>query len=171
MKHKELMDAANLVSSENKKDIARGLATAVSIEQESIDFYSRWAKKVSNPNAKNFFNFLVIQEQGHLEAINELKASIESDGSWVLPKMPKEDFSPFAPADWDKGEENAVTAVLFALWKEREAREFYFKVAAGVIAPNGKKFFELLAAFEQEHADFLGEYVEESFYSNELIMG
>jgi len=171
MKHKELMEAVDLVSSDNKEDIARGLATAATIEQESIDFYSRWAEKVSNSDAKNFFNFLVKQEQEHLTAINELKLSIESDGSWVLPKMPKEDFSVFAPSEWDKGEEDAVTAVLFALWKEREAREFYLKAASLVRDVNGKKFFELLAAFEQDHADMLGEYVEESFYSNELIMG
>ncbi len=38
MKH-ELRKAAGLVSSDNTGEIAQGLLTAVSIEQESIDFY------------------------------------------------------------------------------------------------------------------------------------
>jgi len=165
------MAAAELVSSGNKDDIARGLGTAESIEQESIAFYTTWAQKAKNLEMKKFFEFMVDQEKGHLEAIGKLKASIAEKGEWQVPELQKTDFKVFTEKDWDKGEQGAVTAVLFALWKEREAREFYYSISANVTDANAKKFFEALAEFEQDHADMLGEYVEESFYSHELIMG
>ncbi|MCX6801932.1 MAG: hypothetical protein NT067_02350 [Candidatus Diapherotrites archaeon] len=61
--------------------------------------------------------------------------------------------------------------MLFALWKEKEAMEFYSGAAEKIADKNGKKFFLALAEFEKGHADMLSEFVEDSFYSHELIMG
>jgi len=171
MKHDELMKAASLVSSGSKGEIARGLSTAVSIEQESIDFYSNWAGKAQNSELKEFFKFMVKQEEGHLAAINKLKESIQEKGEWLKANIPMEDFKVFAPENWDKGQEIAVTAILFALWKEKEAEEFYRKTAEKISDEKGKAFFNELAEFEKGHAEMLGEFVEDSFYSHELIMG
>ena len=171
MKHKDLMAAAELISSGNRDDLVKGLGTAESIEQESIAFYTTWAQKAKNMEMKKFFEFMAGQEKGHLEAIGKLKASIGEKGEWDIPELQKADFKVFTEKDWDKGEQDAVTAVLFALWKEREAREFYLSAAANVKDESARKFFEALAEFEQGHADMLGEYIEESFYSHELIMG
>ncbi len=171
MEYEELMKAASLVSSENKDDIVRGLGTAEKIEKESIDFYSHWTEKAQNSELKDFFRFMVNQEKGHLAAINKLKESIQDNGEWLKAELPKEDFKVFAKKDWDKDEEGAVTAILFALWKEKEAEEFYRKAAEKIRDEQGRAFFNELAEFEKGHAEMLGEFVEDSFYSHELIMG
>jgi len=171
MKHGALMDAADLVSSGNKEDIQRGLSIAASVEKESIEFYSKQAEKSKNAELKKFWEWLVKEEKGHLKAIENVKKSVQESNDWMLMAMPNEEFKAFAEKDWDREEQDSFTAVLFALWKEEEAKKFYLKAAAQTKDENAKKFFEKLADFEHSHARLLGEFVEESYYSHELIMG
>lgn len=171
MEYEELMNAAELVSSDNKEDIQRGLSIAASIERESSDFYSKQAEKAENEELKRFFNFLAKQEKEHLDAIGKLRAAVEEKGEWIVFNLPNEEFHPFTEKDWDRGNETAFTAILFALWKEEQARQFYEKAAEKIKDKKGKQFFKTLAEFEHRHAKMLGKYVEESYYSHKLVMG
>lgn len=171
MKDEELLKAAGLISSNNMEEIAKGLGTAEGIERESIEFYSNQAKKASDSHLQGFFEFLVEQEKEHLNAINKLRKAVEEKGEWTIPELPKAEFKVFSERNWDKGKESEVTPVLFAFWKEKEAQEFYSKTAKQIKNEKGREFFEKLAEFEKGHADMLSEYIEDSFYSHELVMG
>src|SRR3989338_9151257 len=84
---KDLENALGLVSSRNKKEIAKGIAIAAVIEWESVEFYSKQEKAFDDADTKKFFSFLVGQEKQHLAAVNALKKALEADSKWVEPKL------------------------------------------------------------------------------------
>jgi len=168
----ELKTALEKISSVDVKRAAAGIGIAAEIESESIAFYSMMAKKFKGSEEENFFSFLASQEEGHLAAIRELKHGLESKGKWPEPKaLEWKRPEIFPKKDWDKGKKEGLTGVLFALWKEKQAQEFYEDMAERAGSASVKKFFLALAKFEKGHAEMLSEYAEESYYSRELIMG
>jgi len=169
---KEIRAALGEINSGNAKRAAEGLKIALEIESESIAFYALREHKSADSDSKNFFAFLAGQEREHLAAIESLIKSLEKDGKWIVPRLPEEKPVIFSKKDWDKEEgEQSLTAILFAFWKEKIAMEFYSRIAEKATDKNVKGFFSALAYFEKSHADMLGELVEESYYTNELIMG
>lgn len=169
---KELEKALEQIGSENAAEAAKGIGIALKIEEESISFYTAQAEKTKSNERERFFRFLAKQEKGHLEAINFLKESLETKGKWIKPKLPaKERPKIFVKKDWDKEDLEGLTAVLFALWKEKQAQEFYEEISEKAKDTQAKEFFKALAEFEKGHVEMLSEYAEESYYSHELIMG
>ncbi len=169
---KELEKALEQIGSGNASEAAKGIGIALEIEQESISFYSAQAKKAKGTEKEAFFKFLANQEKDHLEAINALKESLEKEGEWINPELSgKERPEIFAKKDWGKEDLEGLTAILFALWKEKQAQEFYEGIAKSVQDAQAKEFFKALAEFEKGHGEMLSEYAEESYYSHELIMG
>ena len=169
---RDLKKALEKVSSTDLKEAAQGLEVAAGIEAESIGFYSKQAEKFSGQEAGQFFSFLVGQEREHLQAIESLKAGLEKEGKWIEAKVPENERPEiFSKKDWDKENKEGLTAVLFALWKEKQAQEFYEGIAARIENKAVKEFFQALAGFEKGHAEMLSEMVDESYYSRELIMG
>ena len=167
-----LETALRQIEKGNAGDAAKGIAIAEGIERESIDFYARQAEKFGGQEAEKFFRFLEGQEKGHLQAISSLRESLERQGRWIEPKLPaKEKPEIFAKKDWDREGKEGLTAVLFALWKEKQAQEFYREIANRAENRGAKRFFTALAEFEKGHAKMLEEFVDESYYSRELIMG
>jgi rubrerythrin len=102
-----------------------------------------------------------------------MRLSLLKKGKWIEPKLPKpEKPRIFSEKDWDREQGgDAVTPILFALWKEKQAQEFYSSAAAKVKSLGAKRFFSALAEFEKNHAEMLAGFVEDSFYTHELIMG
>ncbi|GEM_PF-821045 len=171
---KEFEEALKNISSSDAKKIARGIAIAAHIEQESMDYYSKQAERFSDAQMRDFFVFLAGQEKEHFTTINALKKSLEKNGKWIEPKiLAKKHAGFFAKKDWDKEQSagEGITAILFALWKEKQAREFYLGIVARTKNAAGKRFFSALADFEKGHAEMLESFVENSYYTQELIMG
>ncbi len=169
---KQLEKALQQVSSGNAAEAAKGVGAAAGIERESIAFYSKQAEKFSGSEMQHFFSFLVKQEEGHLRAINSLRESLQREGKWIEPGLEKSEKPKiFSEKDWDKDNLEGITAILFALWKEKQAQEFYQKISERLQDGGAKRFFKALAEFEKGHADMLAEYAEESYYTHELIMG
>ena len=167
-----LETALQQIAKGDAKQAARGIAIAAEIECEGIEFYARQAEKFKGQETEKFFLFLEGQEKGHLQAINSLRESLERQGKWIEPKLPAEEKPRiFAKKDWDKKNKEGLAAVLFALWKEKQAQEFYQGIASRVENKGAKSFFTALAEFEKGHAQMLEEYVDESYYTKELIMG
>jgi len=63
-----------------------------------------------------------------------------------------------------------MTAILYALWREKKAAEFYSQ-AASKTKGEVKKFFEELSHFEEGHVKLIESFVEAEANSGELIMG
>jgi len=168
----EIEKALEKISSKDAKKASEGLFVAAGIEAESIGFYTMQAEKFKGDQMESFFKFLVKQEKGHLNAINSLKTSLEKTGKWIEPQLPKQAKPDiFAKKDWDKERPEGLTAILFALWKEKQAQEFYLGIVERVESKEAKQFFNALANFEKGHAEMLAEYAEESYFTEELIMG
>jgi len=169
---KDFEQALGKIGSNDLKHVAEGIGIAAVIESEGISFYSRQAEKFKGQETEHFFNFLAGQEKEHLEAIESLKKALEEKGKWIKPSLP-ENRKPeiFSKKDWDKDQEEGITAILFALWKEKQAQEFYQAIAEKIKNQGAKEFFKALAEFEKGHAEMLSEFVEDSYYSHELIMG
>jgi len=167
----QLSQALEKVSSENLKQVAEGIQAAAQIESEGISFYGKQAEKFGESQTGSFFKFLQGQEEEHLKAIGELKQALEEKGDWVEPKLSKPEKKMFSKKDWDKENSEGITAILFALWKEKQAREFYEGIASRIKNDGAKKFFLALAEFEKGHAEMLEEFVEDSYHTSELIMG
>jgi len=169
---KQLQDALEKIGSQDTKQAAEGISIATGIESESIAFYEKQAEKFSGQEMEHFFRFLAGQEKEHLQAINELKAGLKKEGKWLEPALPKKERPGiFSKKDWDKENSEGITAILFALWKEKQAQEFYEGIAARLKQEGAKRFFLALADFEKGHAALLSEYAEDSYYTHELIMG
>lgn len=168
----KLKESLEKISSKDSVVAAEGVSTAAGIEAESIAFYTKQAQKAQEQEMKLFFEFLVRQEEAHLQAIKELQKSLEEKGLWIKPSLPeKEKPKTFSKKDWDKKNEEGLTSILFALWKEKQAQEFYLNIVKRVESREAKQFFQALADFEKGHADLLAEYVDDSYYARELIMG
>lgn len=168
----ELQAALEKISSGDAKEASNGVSIAAGIEAESVAFYSRQAEEFKGTETEKFFVFLANQEKMHLEAINGLVDSLKERGVWVAPSLPRAARPKiFSKRDWDKGKKEGLTAVLFALWKEKQAQEFYEGIAKIVGDERVRGFFLALAEFEKGHAELLSEYAEDSYYTRELIMG
>lgn len=169
---KEIAKALKQISSSNAKAAAKGLETALGIEHESIIFYSAQAEKAQDAQLKEFFVFLSGQGKQHFAALESLLVSLKKNRKFSAPKLSK--FKSIIFSKKDPGKEmgsRGIEAVLFALWKEKQAQEFYSGIAEKTGVPAMKKFFSSLASFEKGHAEMLSELAENSFYSRELIMG
>jgi rubrerythrin len=166
IKAKEMFETIEKLDQDSQKTILKALKLAEHIETSSKEFYEKEAEKNKGNELEAFFKFMTNEEQQHLEKIEELEKKIEEKNlkevnftKYDVPKIKN------IPA----GKEE-MTVLLYALWREKKAADFYEKASqktSGVI----KSFFEELAKFEKGHVALLEEYVESMNNANELIMG
>jgi rubrerythrin len=162
---KKALQEIKEMKGENKEKILKGLEIAKEIEESSMEFYSKEANKTSE-GLKIFFEFMVKEEEGHLTKINELREMVNTNEfnkiefpEHVVPK----------PEDIKAGKEELL-ALLYALHREKKAREFY-KNLSEMSENEVSAFFKELAEFENEHVELLEEYVDATHNAEELIMG
>ena len=130
-------------------------------------FYSKEAQKTKGSELEEFFKFMVVEEEMHLKKIEELKGMLEKGDAQ---KVKFEVNSAPHPHNLLKGGKDEMTALLFALWREKKATEFYTGAAEKSVGAV-KEFFAELAAFERGHVHLFEEYVESMQNTDELIMG
>ncbi len=167
VKAKEILDTIQQMDPDHKETILKALGLAEHIETSSMLFYTKEAEKTAGTELEGFFKFMISEETMHLKKIEELKGMLERGD---IEKIGFEiHTAPEMHAAIKSGQEE-ITALLFALWREKKAAEFYSK-AAEKSANSVKEFFSELAAFERGHVHLLEEYVENMQNANELIMG
>jgi rubrerythrin len=166
VKAKEILDAVHQMDPNSKESILKALSLAEHIESTSMMFYSKEADKTKGSELEPFFKFMVAEEEMHLIKILELRKVLEA-GDDIHINFEKHDAPPIHSI---KGGQEEMTALLFALWREKKAAEFYAG-AAEKSKGSVKEFFEELAEFEREHVHLFEEYVESMQNADELIMG
>lgn len=77
VKANEILNVIEKLDSDSEKSIIAALNLAEHVEQTSKDFYEKEANKTKGTQLEPFFNFLVKEEEMHLEKILELKKNIE----------------------------------------------------------------------------------------------
>ncbi len=166
VKAKEIFETINQMNPNDKETILKALSLAEHIETSSMLFYSKKVEKTRGSELEDFFRFMVNEEEMHLKKVLELKKMIDA-------KKTEKIIFDIHSAPHPKiinGGKDEMTALLFALWREKKAAEFYIGAAEkseGIV----KDFFEELAKFEKGHVQLFEEYVESMQNTNELIMG
>lgn len=166
VKANEILSVLEKLDSDSESSIIGALNLAEHVEKTSKEFYEKEANKTKGTELEPFFNFLVKEEEMHLEKILELKKNINEK------KAEKIGFEQNAAPQIHviPAGQNDLTAVLYALWREKKAAEFYAQAASkttGVV----KSFFEELSHFEEGHVKLIESYVEAETNAGELIMG
>ena len=167
IKAKEILEVIKQLNSNSKESIIKALNLAGHVEKTAGEFYAKEVEKTKGGELESFFAFMVKEEDMHLEKILELKNQIENGGE--ITKLSFEQNATPEINSISAGQEE-MTAILYALWREKKAEDFYSK-AAERTKGNVKVFFEELAIFERGHVELLEQYVEMMQNSNELILG
>ncbi len=167
VKAKEILEAIEQLNSDSKESIISALNLAEHVETTSMAFYRQEVEKTKGSEMETFFAFMVKEEEMHLAKIVELKKEIESGGEIKEIGFSRNVAPEIHNIPAGKGE---LTAILYALWREKKAVDFYFGASEKTTGAV-KKFFEELTEFEKGHVALLEQYVELMQNTNELIMG
>ena len=164
---KEVLEIIKQLDGDSKESILRALNLAEHVEKTAGDFYQKEVEKTKGTELEAFFIFMVKEEEMHLTKIKELKANLENNQTKMEIQFNK-NIAPeirAIPAGKDD-----MTALLYALWREKKAEDFYRKAGEKTTGAVGKFFLEL-AEFEKGHVILLEDYVDHIQNANELIMG
>jgi len=167
VKAKEVLEVIEQLDPNSKESILSALNLAEHVEKTAGEFYTLEVKKTKGSELESFFAFMAREEDMHLAKILELKAQVQNGGEITKIGFP-ENAAPKIGAI-SAGQEE-ITAILYALWREKKAEDFYSK-AAGRTDGNVRVFFEELAVLEKGHVELLEQYVELMQNADELIMG
>ena len=147
------------------KDIKSIFKYAMGIELQGIEFYQENATKLSNVTGKAIFEELVDTEKEHYEFLKEELEHYEMTGSI---KATKEDLLKRMRMERNMFEEREksehlketivesdipdITILKMAYLIEKDAVDFYNRVATEAEDEQLKNIFEMLASWEQGHA-------------------
>ncbi len=142
------------------------LQMAIQTEIDGHNFYQEFAERTEDPNARAMFERLARDEVMHLELLRNTKAMLEESGEWAEYKGVSLDPVQGAPIfSRERVEQNVVaytsdlSALRVAYLIEKDAVDFYTRVAKETDDANGKRMFFDLARMEQGHLNLLeGEY-------------
>ena len=164
---KEILDVIEQLDGDSQNSIIKALNLAEHIERTTGEFYSKEVDKTKGTELESFFAFMVREETMHLAKILELKKALEAGGEITKVGFDINDAPKITSI---KAGQEEMTAILYALWREKKAVDFYQK-ASEKTNGNVKAFFEELTDFEKGHVALLEEYVEQMQNVDELIMG
>ena len=169
VKAKEVLKTIKELDPESKESIINALNIAQHVEEASKGFYEAQVEKTKESELNPFFVFLVKEENMHLAKILELKEEIEKTEGKITNEIKFTINTPPAIHAIPAGQ-HEMTAVLYALWREKKAVEFYTEASEKTLG-SVKKFFMELAEFEKGHVALFENIVEDSQNTDELIMG
>jgi len=130
------------------------IETAIKMEQEAIDFYTKCAGKTNNPVGKKMFLSIVEDEQYHLACATKVTQGQEFKPAETTPlqdmktlfEQNKEAMLQRVSATTDE-----LQALEMAMKMEEETIKFYHKAVAQAKDTAEKIFFECLIKDEKEH--------------------
>lgn len=166
IKAKEVLKTIEQLDQNSTETVLKALKIAEYIEEASEDFYKKEVEKTKGTELEEFYSFLVKEEDMHLRKIKELETELK-DNKLKNIQFDKNELPRIQPKSVAQGE---LTAILFGLWKEKKAVEFYSQASEKTTGAV-KEFFKELAEFEKEHVKLFEELVEGTGNVNELIMG
>lgn len=142
------------------------LEMGIQTEIDGYSFYSSFAERTKDPDARDMFERLAHDESMHLELLRNNKAMLEQTGAWPQPRRIVREPVAGAPIfSRERVKQNLVaytsdlSALRLAYLIEKDAVEFYTHAAEQTLDPNGRQMFLDLAEMEKGHLRLLeGEY-------------
>ncbi len=135
---------------------------AIEKEQKAMDFYRQCAQRAKNPGIKQFFEEMVVEEQGHRDMLRNLDTldlqamKIESPEDLKI-----SDYLVDVPFKDDLTYQEALT---IAMKKEEKAHAFYAGWKNKCVSEKAARLFEILANEEAKHKRKL-----ENLYDEEIL--
>ncbi len=152
------------------------IKTAILTEMQGYELYKSAAERSTNPDARKMFELLADEEAGHSRMLHEqFKSLMQNEAFTSLPKVDEAEGFETLVADpkWRKSLKfgNMELAVI-ALGADLEARAvtFYKKCAETTEDPEGRKVFEWLTLWEEDHLKWmqaLEQELQERFWSEQ----
>ena len=166
VKAREILKVIQKLNPESNKTILEALKIAQHIEEMSKELYKNETIRTKGTELEKFFVFLVKEEEMHLAKILELQKNINKK------ELKKISFSKNIAPEIHSIPigQNEMTSILYSLWREKKAVEFYSS-AAEKTKGKVKVFFKELADFEKRHVALFEALVEGTQNVRELIMG
>jgi rubrerythrin len=131
------------------RDVNDILDFAINAEQESVDFYTQLAQKVSNEEMKKVFVQFAGEEMGHKARLTNIKLTSQF-------ALPIEKITDLKIADYmldvkPSPDMSYQDALILAMNKEKKAFRLYFDLSAKTDSNDLRALFMSLAVEESKH--------------------
>jgi len=145
-------------------DLLDPLEVAIGLEEKGKKIFADAAARVSGKHARRTFEFLVTEEDRHIERIRQFYDSIQKSGQDELPEVAESDasarLSDFNQRMADLREDirpssSDIEAYKFALRFENGAEEFYQEQMDKAKNQRVKQFYRWLIHEEEMHSKLL----------------
>jgi len=143
-------------------DLVGILKTAIEVENNGFDTFTRFARQTEDENGKKMFQRLAKDEMEHRAILEKQLQELTGGGNWSNIQIPRSKVERLIPAIRDKqkrtkGESGVgeIDALNTALDLERKAAQFFRDKASEVSEPNAKEMFIRLAEWEDSHFELI----------------
>lgn len=143
-------------------DLVSILKTAIRVENNGYDTFSRFARETQDEHGKKMFEQLAKDELEHRSILQTQLENLSGGGDWASMQIPKSSVERLIPKIRDKerrikGESGLgeIDALNTALDLERKAAAFFRSKADEVSDPNAKDLFIRLAEWEDSHFELI----------------
>ena len=148
----------------SREQLLEPLRIAVQLETEGKRLFAEAARKVTGRHARQTFEFLMAEEDKHIERIQQFYESVERTGGADAPKLDEREAQRNLDAfnarmrelkDELRPSASDIEAYRFALKFENGAEDFYAEKLAETDNDNVRRFYRWLIAEEEMHAHLL----------------
>lgn len=150
-------------------DAMDALTVAIQREKEAHKCYSEAATRTTNEAGKKMFTWLAAEEKGHIDILQNQLDHVKGQGKWLSEEgwcsygdinnpIDCAEFGSSTEVKCDiSGDLSELDILQSAISDEKEATEYYDKLAHNTSDPNGKAMLEKLSLIEKGHLDLLKE--------------
>jgi rubrerythrin len=150
--------------------------TAIMTEMQGYELYKGAAERTTDPQARRMFQLLATEEEGHSRMLHEQFQSLMQAQVFTAPPVVEEGegFEALvADPQWRKSlrfGNMELSAVSIGANLEARAIAFYQKCAETTPDPEGRKVFEWLVGWEEDHLKWmqcLEDELKERYWSDQ----
>jgi len=155
-------------------DLQKALQDAIKGEIEGRELYKTAAEKTEDTKAKEVFQMLAAEEQGHHDTLLQMAKDYDQGKELAPPQLEvptrfEDAQSPIFTREFkDKVSDFDMTALSIGIKLELESEKFYREMAEKAEEKEAKDLFNRLADWERGHFDYLQSQIGffESYYKN-----
>lgn len=144
------------------KELEKILKTAIEVEINGMDTFSRLARETQNENGKKMFQRLSKDEKEHQDILEKQLEHLNKNGTWKEIQIPKSKIESLIPKIREKqiktkgkAKLGEIDALNTALDLERKAAQFFRDQANMVEDSQARQMFLSLAEWEDSHFDLI----------------
>ena len=156
-------------------DLKKAFGTAMKGEIEGRELYRMVSERTDDPQAREVFKYLAEEENKHFETLEKMYHSTLKGEEINIPDLPRlVEFKDVESPIFSENFKNRIgqshfemSALSIALRLERDASDFYKKMAEGSSDSGLKDFFKNLADWEEDHYRAIHreiQFLEEEYY-------